>query len=129
MRIRKLMVLAFLFAAGVFLAGCGPDKAEKMANGVTYAESALQQIGVNPLATATYQSLTASGGGPAKYINYMLPKKDPVWASFEDGKPTHPWTIAIKPTAVPNEFAIEGYGDDVKKPLMVKYVTIKVPEE
>ena len=129
MMIRKVAVLVILFFACVLLAGCGPDRAEKMANGVTYAESALQQIGVNPLATATYSSLTASGGGPAKYINYMLPKKDPVWNSFEDGKPTHPWTIAIIPTAVPNEFAIQGFGDDMKKPLMVKYVTIKVPNE
>ena len=129
MMIRKMAVFVILFLACVLLAGCGPDRAEKMANGITYAEGALQQIGVNPLATATYTSLAASGGGPAKYINYMLPKKDPVWSSFEDGKPTHPWTIAISPTAVPNEFAIQGFGDDMKKPLMVKYVTIKVPNE
>ena len=127
--IRNLAILGILLLAGVLIAGCGPDRAEKLANGITYAESALQQIGVNPLATATYSSLTASGGGPAKYINYMLPKKDPVWSSFEDGNPTHPWTIAIIPTAVANEFAIQGFGDDMKKPLIVKYVTIKVPNE
>lgn len=129
MMIRKLTVLAAVLATVVFLAACGPNRAEKLANGVTYAEGALQQIGVNPLATATYTSLTASGAGPAKYVNYMLPKKDPVWPNFEDGKPTHPWTIAIVATAVPNEYAIQGFGDDVVKPLIVKYVTIKVPEE
>lgn len=120
------MILALVCVSWI---GCGPDRAEKLRNGVSYAKSALQQIGVNPLATATYQSLAASGSGPARYINYMLPKKDPVFDSFEDGKPSHPWTIVIRPTAVTNEYSIEGFGDDTKKPLMVEYVTLKVPSE
>lgn len=129
MKLRKPALMLFLAIVYVSLAACGPDKTEKLNNGVSYAEGALQQVGVNPLATATYQSLTASGGGPAKYINYMLPKKDAVWDSFEDGKPSHPWTVVIRPTAVLNEYSIEGFGDDIKKPLVVKYVTLKVPSE
>lgn len=127
MNIRKLAV-PVVFAVLLF-AACGPDRAEKLNNGITYAKGALQQVGVNPLATATYQSLTASGGGPARYIKYMLPKKDPVFDSFEDGKPSHPWTIVLRRTNVPNEYSIEGYGDDLKKPLKVEYVTIKVSSE
>jgi hypothetical protein len=124
----KNRILMALVALVVFVVGCGPDRTEKLKNGISYAKGALQQIGVNPLATATYQSIAGSGGGPAKYVNYMLPKTDPVWDSFEDGKPSHPWTIVIRPTAIPNEFSIEGFGDDVKKPIIVEYVTIKAPE-
>jgi hypothetical protein len=129
MKIRNFALLLVLTMGCAWIVACGPDRAEKLRNGVSYAEGALQQVGVNPLATATYQSIAGSGGGPAKYVNYMLPKKDPVFDSFEDGKPTHPWTVVIRPTAVANEYSIEGFGDDVNKPLVVKYVTLKVASE
>lgn len=126
MTLRKQVFLLAVAVICVAFAACGPDKTDKLKDGVSFAKGALQQIGVNPLATATYQSIAGSGGGPAKYVNYMLPKKDAVWSSYEEGKPTHTWTIVIRPTAAANEYSIEGYGDDLKKPLVIEYVTIKV---
>lgn len=129
MKLGRLAVLTVVVVVVAMFAGCGPDKSEKLKNGVTFAKGALEQVGVNPLATATYQSLNASGITPAKYVNYLVPKTDPVWTGYEEGKPTHPWTIVVRPTAVPNEFSVEGFGDDLKKPLMVEYVTVKAPSQ
>ena len=113
----------------LFTIACGPDKTEKLKNGVAYAKGALQQVGANPLATATYQSIVGNGGSAAKYVNYMVPKKDPVWAKYEEGKPKEPWTICVNPSGAPGEIAIEGYGSDLKKPVVVEFVKIALPPQ
>ena len=86
-------------------------------------------IGVNPFATAHYQNFIRNGQGPAAYIMMMLPKENPPFDSFENDKPSHSWTIVIRPSGAPNELSIEGYGFDVKKPLIVEYVTLSLPSE
>ncbi len=109
-------------------AGCGPGNEAKLRDGVAYAKAALQQVGVNPFVTAGYQGYIRNGKGPSAYIKDTLPKKNPPFESFEDNKPTHPWTVVIR-TGASNEVSIEGYGLDMKKPIVVEYVTLKLPEE
>jgi len=123
------------FAAAIFgivwilLTGCGPSKEARVRNGVTFAKAALQLVGVNPFATAAYQGYLRNGQGAAAYVTASLPKKDPPFDSFEDNKPGHEWTVVIRPSGAPHEWSIEGYGLDLKKPLIVEYVTISLPDE
>lgn len=121
-----LLILTFSF----FVIGCG-DRSEDVRNGVIYAENALNSVGANPFSRASYESIIGNGGTPVDYIKATLPKEKPVFDSWEFGKPTHPWTIVIRPGSSPNEYAIEGYGANVKEPIKgcVKYVTVKLPEE
>ena len=128
---KKFAPVAALILAVVCIAlvACGPDKTEQLKNGVSWAKGALQQVGANPLATASYQSIVANGGSAAKYVNYMVPKKEPVWAKYEEGKPKQPWTICINPSGAPGEIAIEGYGNDLKKPVVVEYVRVAAPPQ
>jgi hypothetical protein len=124
------LALFFLIFTLSFLAfGC-KDRSEDVRSGVMYAENALASVGSNPFSKASYESIVGRGGTPVDYIKATLPKEKPVFDSWEFGKPTHPWTIVIRPGSSPNEYAIEGYGADVKKPLngCVKYVTVKLPE-
>lgn len=111
------------------LFGCGPSDQEKLRDGVTFAKGSLQLVGVNPFATAHYQNLIRNGKGPAAYVTMMLPKENPPFESYENQKPTHAWTIVIRPSGAPQELSIEGYAFDLKKPLIVEYITISLPEE
>ena len=125
----KFFTAAILGIVSIFLTSCGPSKEEKVRKGITFAKACLQLVGVNPLATAAYQGYVRNGQGPAAYVQASLPKKDPPFESFEDDKPSHAYTVVIRPSGAANEWSIEGYGLDLKKPLKVEYVTIPLPEE
>ncbi len=119
-------ILLFLIPVVMYF-GCG-DRTEELKNGVMYARAALEQVSANPFSRATYESVIGRGGNPAEYITSTLPKEDPPFDSFEFGKPTHPWTIVIRPGTEENEFFVEGYGLDTKKPMLIEVVQIKLPE-
>jgi hypothetical protein len=123
----KLALFFLILALSFFVLGC-KNRAEEVRSGVMYAENALASVGSNPFSRATYESIIGKGGTPVDYIKATLPKENPVFDSWEFGKPTHAWTIVIRPGSSPNEYAIEGYGADLKKPLQVKYVTVQLPE-
>lgn len=125
----KFFAAAILMIGSIFLTSCGPSKEEKLQNGVGFAKACLQLVGVNPLATAAYQGYLRNGQGAAAYVKASLPKKDPPFESFEDNKPSHTYTVVIRPSGAPNEWSIEGYGLDLKKPVKVEYITISLPEE
>ncbi|MCI0411805.1 hypothetical protein L0222_03270 [bacterium] len=120
-RISALVLLLF------FSIGCG-DRTEELKNGVMYAKNALEQVGANPFSRATYESVIGRGGNAAEYIKATLPKENPPFDSFEFAKATHPWTIVIRPGTEENEFYVEGYGLDLKKPMLIESVQVKLPE-
>lgn len=126
---RSKSILTLCLLAILFLAACGPGKEEKVRNGVMYATRALQQAGANPFSRATYQGIVGRGGNPADFIKTTLPKKDPPFDSFEYNNPSHAYTVVIRPGTDPGEYFIEGYGADLKKPLMVDSVVIDIPSE
>ena len=125
----KFFAAPILVIGWIFLASCGPSKEEKVRDGVGFAKACLQLVGVNPLATAAYQGYLRNGQGTASYVKASLPKKDPPFESFEDTKPSHAYTVVIRPSGAPNEWSIEGYGLDLKKPIRVEYITISLPGE
>jgi len=104
------------------------DRANELNNGVMYAKNALQQVGANPFSRATYQGIIRNGGNPADYIKATLPKDKPPFDSFEFKNPTHPWTVVIRPSTQGNSFFVEGYGENVKQPMIVKEVEVNLPE-
>jgi hypothetical protein len=119
--------LSFFLICLLLTIGCG-DKTNDLKNGVMYAKNALEQVGANPFSRATYESVIGRGGNAAEYIKATLPKEDPPFESYEFGKPSHPWTIVIRQGTEVNEYHIEGYGVDVKKPMLFETVQVILPE-
>ena len=122
---KRLILLLLLLPLLIF--GCG-DRTNELKNGVMYAKNALEQVGANPFSRATYNSVIGRGGNAAEYIKATLPEENPPFDSFEYAKPTHPWTIVIRSGTEENEFFIEGYGVDVKKPMLFEVVQVNLPE-
>jgi hypothetical protein len=128
MKIRILLSITVVLLVSLMFVACA-DRSEKVRNGVMYATRALEQVNGNALARASYEGVIRNGGNAADYIKQTLPKKNPVFDSFEYGKPTHTWTIVIRPGSDPNDLSIEGYGPDLKRPLAVDSVKVNVPTE
>ena len=126
-KMKNMKKICVVVACLLFFLGCG-DKTEDLKNGVMYAKNALEQVGANPFSRATYESVIGRGGNAAEYIKATLPKENPPFESYEFGKPTHPWTIVIRPGTDENEYHIEGYGLDVKKPMLFETVQVVLPE-
>jgi hypothetical protein len=126
----KAKLVALMFVLAVVSINCGPDRKAKLRDGVSYARSALEQAGANPLSQASYRGYIDSGGTPVDYIKATMPKENPVFDSYEYNKPTHTWTIVIRPSAdEPGEYSIEGYADNLKQPEVVEHATVKLPEQ
>jgi hypothetical protein len=122
-----LPVILVVVAALTF--GCGESKTEKLKSGVMFAESALAQVGPNPFMRAQYKAMIDAGQTPVDFIKAVQPKGRE-YPTFEYEKPTHSWTIVVRPgTANPDELFIEGYGDDTKSPMISKSIIVRLPEE
>ncbi|HSE39323.1 MAG TPA: hypothetical protein VLH08_01045 [Acidobacteriota bacterium] len=117
----------FLVLAGILTSVACKNRNEEVINGVIYAKNALNAAGSNPFSQASYQAFIAGGKTPVDYVKSTMPKDEPVFESWEYGKPTKPWTIVIRPSTSPNEYYIEGYGADIKKPIKVEHVVVNVP--
>jgi hypothetical protein len=125
----RFMKRTLTFLLPLFLLVACSDKTNELKNGVMYAKNALEQAGANPFSRATYQSVIGRGGNAADYVKATLPQEDPPFDSFEYEKPTHPWTVVIRPGTDEGEFFVEGYGMDVKKPMVFESVQVTMPEE
>jgi hypothetical protein len=125
MKNKTLLGLVIAFAALFSMAGCA-DKDAKVKNGVMYASRLLQEVNANPLSRGTYQNLMARDGATVMdYVKYVTPKNEPMLELFEYDKPTHPYTVVIRPGTDPGEYFVTGFGADMKKPIAVETVTIK----
>jgi hypothetical protein len=122
--IPKLFIVFLIISA----AACD-DKDEKVKSGVLYASRALQEANANPISRATYQNILARGQNALDYIKYITPKNDPMLEMFEYDKPTKPYSVVIRPGATEGEYFIAGYGKNLKEPIQVETVTVKLPEE
>ena len=103
-------------------AGCSRKKSE-LEDGFQFARLMLLNTGKDPLAAGSLASIQDMGGHPVDYITACLPEK-PRFSNYEKEKPTQPWSVVVKLGRRPREYVIEGYGDDLSKPLMEETILI-----
>ena len=124
----KIMKRHLIIWIVLIFVACG-DRTEELKNGVMYGKAALEQVSANPFSRASFESVIGRGGNAAEYIKSTLPKENPPFDSYEFGKPTHPWTIVIRQGTEEGEYFVEGYGLDLKKPMLVENVQVRLPEQ
>ncbi len=121
-------VVTFVLAAVIVLtAACGVSQAQSLKRGVELAKHRLMEAGRNPMAAMSLSSVEEQGGNVTHYIYASLPPKDPVFSSFDYRRPSRPWTVVIREGSAPREYIVEGYGEDLTKPLLVEQFTIGTP--
>jgi hypothetical protein len=45
------------------------------------------------------------------------------------GRPGHPWTVVIREGSDPRQYVIEGYGEDLTRPLLTETAIVEVPAD
>lgn len=123
---KTLHVLAAL-ALTLLLAGCGAEtqKKQKLELAVGQIQRILSAPSRDPMAAAALQSNMQMGGGVGTYLASSLPDK--FSHPIDYGQPEKPWSIVVKVTDDPNMVIVEGYGDDLKKPLFTQNAKIGPP--
>lgn len=121
---RKREVVQLVCFSLVLFWACGSGEGDRLQRGVRYAKITLEKAGTNPMAALALQSAEETGGDAVSYIVASLPGQNPVFTSYERGRPSRPWTVVIRPGEGPRQYVIEGYGQDLGKPLYAETVRL-----
>jgi hypothetical protein len=118
-----LRTIGAVLLAGLLLpAGCSRKKSE-LEDGFQFARIMLLNTGKDPMAAGSLASIQEMGGHPVDYITACLPE-EPRFSNYEKEAPTQPWCVVVKQGRRPREYVIEGYGEDLTKPLMEESIVI-----
>jgi hypothetical protein len=106
------------------LLGCKSSKEIQVISAVERVQQLLEEINHRPIAAAAYQSAVEGGGTVANYLAAEEFKPEDYGCTLAAETP-QPFSIRIlNATPGGGEIVIEGYGEDLKKPL--KSVTARI---
>lgn len=123
----KILQVLAASALTLLLAGCGAEtqKKQKLELAVGQVQRILSAASREPVAAAALQSNMQMGGGVGTYLSASLPDKFSHPIGY--GQPEKPWSVVVKVTDDPNVVIVEGYGEDLKKPLFMQNAKIGPP--
>ncbi len=127
MRRLPAATLAIVFAASLMAGATGCNFEEspeaKVIRSVKFAKRVLEEPGRNELASASYQSMMEMGGDALDYIAANIGEQDDL-APFVRGAPSERWCGVIGPGPENHTYLIEGYGEDLEKPVVTESVVV-----
>lgn len=108
------------------LAACGSSRDRDLADGVAAVKAILERAGKNYADSVALQSALETGGTVVSYVSVNLAPGDSPLRRLKlaMNRPTTPWTIVIKEGDGARDYVIEGYGEDLQRPLHVERVLI-----
>jgi hypothetical protein len=104
--------------------GCSKDEREvKLERGIGFMRSLTNPGPVNNLAAAHYQANTPEG--MIMLYAASAPEDGSYPGVYSDRQSLQPWSILVLPGNKENSLIIEGYGDDLAKPMIVEEITFQ----
>jgi len=111
-----ILILFFVF-------GCTDERKTKLEKGVGFVRSLTSRSPAQSLAAAQYQADTPEG--MTMLYHTSLPADGSYPNVYSDRKSLQAWSLLILPGNKERSLIIEGYGDDLTKPLIVEEITFK----
>lgn len=111
-----ILILFFIF-------GCADERKTKLEKGVGFMRSLTSTNPAQSLVAANYQADTPEG--MVMLYHASLPADGSYPNVYSDRKSLQPWSILVLPGNKKSSLIIEGYGDDLAKPLIVEEITLK----
>jgi len=111
-----ILILFFVF-------GCTDERKTKLEKGVGFVRSLTGRSPAQSLAAAQYQADTPEG--MTMLYHASLPADGSYPNVYSDRKSLQAWSLLILPGNKERSLIIEGYGDDLTKPLIVEEITFK----
>ena len=116
---RMLQLLSCILILFVIF-GCTDERKTKLEKGIGFARSLTNTNPVQSLAAAHYQADTPEG--MVMLYHSSLPEDGSYPNVYSDRQNLQQWSLLILPGNKERSLIVEGYGDDLTKPLIVEEI-------
>ncbi len=126
MKKSKSILLLFACLLVLFMVfGCkGKDERQvKLEKGIRFMHSLTGSGPADKLAAEHYQANTPEG--MIMLYTSSLPEDGSYPSVYSDRQGLQPWSLLILPGNKENALIVEGYGDDLQKPIIVEEIAVK----
>ncbi|HNY49668.1 MAG TPA: hypothetical protein PLV50_02020 [Smithella sp.] len=122
---RRIFALFVCLLVLLIVFGCkGKDERQvKLEKGIRFIQSLTGSSPADKLAAGHYQASTPEG--MSMLYHASLPGDGSYPNVCTDRQNLEPWTLLILPGNKENTLIVEGYGDDLQKPVIVEEITVK----
>jgi hypothetical protein len=103
--------------------GCSDERKAKLEKGIGFIRNCTNNNPVKSLAAANYQAGTPAG--MITLYHASLPADGSYPNVYSDRQSLQSWSLLILPGNKENSLIVEGYGDDLTKPLVVEEIIFK----
>ena len=111
-----ILILFFIF-------GCTDERKAKLERGIGFMRSLTSSNPAQKLAAEHYNASTPEG--IIILYHASLPTDGSYPEAYGDRQSLQPWTILVLPGNKENSLIIEGYGEDLTKPIIVDEIIFK----
>ena len=119
---RMLQLLSCLLILFVMF-GCTDERKTKLEKGIGFMRSLTNTNPVQGIAVANYQADTPEG--MIMLYHSSLPENGSYPNVYSDRQSLQQWSILVLPGNKERSLIVEGYGEDLTKPLIVEEITFK----
>ena len=119
---RMLQLLSCILILFVIF-GCTDERKTKLEKGIGFMRSLTNTNPVQGLAAANYQATTPEG--MIMLYHSSLPADGSYPNVYSDRQSLQQWSLLILPGNKERSLIVEGYGEDLTKPLIVEEITFK----
>ncbi|NTW06524.1 MAG: hypothetical protein HGA29_01635 [Syntrophaceae bacterium] len=120
---KRMLQLLSCFLILFFVFGCTDERKTKLEKGVGFVRSLTNANPANSLAAAHYQADTPEG--MVMLYHSSLPADGSYPNIYSDRQSLQSWSLLVLPGNKVRSLIIEGYGDDLTKPLIVEEIIFK----
>ena len=103
--------------------GCTDERETKLKKGIGFMRGLTSSNPADQLAAAHYQATTPEG--MIMLYHSSLPADGSYPNAYSDRQSLQQWSILVLPGNKENSLIIEGYGEDLAKPIIVEEITFK----
>lgn len=121
---KKIVQLFSCILILFFVFGCTDERKAKLEKGIGFMKSMTRSNPADQLAAAHYQANTPEG--MIMLYHASLPADGSYPGAYSDRQNLQPWSILVLPGNTVNSLIIEGYGDDLTKPIIVEEITVQI---
>ena len=114
---RLLICMLILFV----MFACTDERKTKLERGIGFMRSFTNSNPANKLAAEHYNASTPEGS--IMLYHASLPTDGSYPVAYSDRQSLQPWTILVLPGNKDNSLIIEGYGEDLTKPIIVEEIS------
>ena len=121
-RMLQLLLLSCMVVLFV-ISGCTDERKAKLEKGIGFIRSLTNTNPVQGLAAANYQATTPEG--MVMLYHSSLPADGSYPNVYSDRQSLQSWSLLILPGNKERSLIVEGYGEDLTKPLIVEEINFK----